>query len=466
MSLPSIGPDSSPGGGNVMTPKVGIIGMLIAFGVVVVGLVSLGIFGDEEPVETPGPGSSISLKPTPDAELAALLPEESLRTLERELGEWFMAEDRAPIYDGRAEDEAEWVEHLLDYRVWRRAQGLPEYVHGTIENVPDALDEPAPYRGRVVRVWGRVEKITSVELELPSGARPAWVTQVVDQAGTRWTMTGLSAPEEAIQTGEWVKGYGVFVKLWPVDDFPVRALHVFLSRELVKTFPPVTHREPKTEWLEQVKDSIHDPEDAKELEEGPLYGMLNYVRQLGPEGYAELRDTDQLMLETLPNALPLVDDGYERFRFQPVRVRLAPSVRTFGTEGDLPENPGNIDTVYRGYLMDDRNRVVMFLSPFGKEAFDFSSSRLVDVEGFFFKRRVVEPENRDPYWMPVLIGAATTPVATEHRGVDEGVLITILGGGSVLVFLGMLFVIYRNRQERARFESRWRNRKSSAGSRS
>lgn len=459
MNFRTNGPQDA-GSPFAVAPKVGLIGMLLVFAVVLAGVFSAGLFTDEEPVTATEPAAAVETRFVPDEELVGILPEESLRSLEAQFHDWFMAEDRQPIYDGRAEDEAEWVEYLLDYENWRRIRGLPEHAHGSLENVPDVLDEPAPYRGRLVRVWGRIEAVESVELALPSGARAAWITTVVDQAGTSWTMTGLSPPPERAEVGTWVKGYGVFTKLWPLPDRSVRALHVLLTRELVPTYKPVTFREPLTEWLELVKDDKLDPESAGQIEEVPLYGMLNYVRQLGPEGYLELRDVETLSIHNLPDALPLVDENvYQRYRFQPVRFPAAVAHRTFGTEGDLRENVGNIDWVYSGYVLDDRNRFVRFISPFPAEHFELEGNTRAMVEGFFLERVVVDPENSERYWQPILIGTVLEPVPVETMGVDSDTVLVLVGGGSVVVFLLMVFVIYRNKQERARFEERWRRRR-------
>ena len=97
------------------------------------------------------------------------------------------------------------------------------------------------------------------------------------------------------QTGEWVKAYGVFTKLWPREGAP--ALHAFLTRPLRASFPPVNHLQPANAWLTQIHDA--DPSDprAQRLEPIPFYGMLNYVRTLGPEGYRQARDTESNAME-------------------------------------------------------------------------------------------------------------------------------------------------------------------------
>lgn len=460
MSKRETGPGAAPKGG-VPSFKVGAAGMLICFGLVLASVIGLAVVssgsGDSPPVDGQGV-TKPTLKPIGEGALVIELPEDARRKLEGELLGWFRADDRKPIYDGQADDEQEWVEKLTSSSIWQRLQALPEFVHGRLENVPKVLNEPGPFRGTTVRVWGMVEELTTSELTLASGARPVWRARLVDGSGVSWTVTGFQPPPDDVKIGSWVKGYGVFTKLWPVEGSTARALHVLLSRPLVPSFEPVQHREPLTEWAASIIDGNSSEPRARDLEERPLYGMLNYVRTLGPQGYEELRDTDAIPIQDLETTLPLVKNP-DKYRFQAVRVRMAFEPGRFATDGNIPENPGNIGAVYQGHLLDGQSRVVYFVSPFPKAAFDLGTARQADVEGFFLKRMWTQPaSNKKPYWMPVLIGTAMTPVHVESNSIPLPVIMAILGIGSVIVFVFFLWMLYRGRQQREAFKERWEER--------
>jgi hypothetical protein len=440
-----------------------VVGLFVCFVIVLGAFLGMYAFdGDDTttPVDQP-PGRLPAVEYIDDHDLAALLPDDAKLKIERDLGQWFGAASRASIDDRAAVDEPEWVEHLLDPELFRSILRLPARVYHDLENVPDTLDDPSSQRGKLVRVWGKVAAIRPHKLALEGGERSVWLVELSDQHGVGWTATALDEPGGEIEGGVWVKAYGVFVKTWPAGDDRV-APHLFLTRPLVKSYPPVRVLEVKTSWLEEVVDGDASDPRSKVIEAGPFYGMLNYVRTLGPAGYRQGRDTEQFKVYDLTStagAQPLVKSGLT-YRFQAVRLRLAPSYREFAIEHVNDENPGNIESVYRGYAQDDQQTLIQLVSPFSRDEFHLEEARVVEVEGYFYKSRQVETNAGKRIWMPIVIVTQMTPVAWDRELGDPRLAIGIVAAGSVCVMFVFLLMLLRNRRERAEFELRQAERRS------
>lgn len=450
-------------GPGQVSPKAGVIGLVVCFVVVVGAFFGLYVF-DDDGGKKPGaepPGRLPGVEFVDPSDVAAMLPDDAKLQIERDLGAWFADPARAPIDDAAAVDESEWVEHLLDPALYRAILRLPNRVYGELDNVPDTIEEPASRRGKLVRVWGKVEAVRRQTLSVDGGPREAWVVEFSDQHGVPWSATALDEPAAEIEGGVWIKAYGVFVKTWPATGGRP-APHLFLTRPLVKSYPPVRELAPKTSWLEEVKDG--DPRDPRstKIEDGPFYGMLNYVRTLGPAGYRQARDTDKFQvfdLTSTDGARPLIRTPLN-YRFQAVRLRLAPSYPTFAIEQVNDENPGNIESVYHGYATDDQQSLVHLVTPFPRDEFRLQEARLIEVEGFFYKARQVETNGGKHIWMPVVIVTQMTPVAWEREAGDPRVAVAIVACGSLCVIAVFLIALLRNRRERSAFEARQTERRA------
>ncbi len=447
-----------PPPGFLISPKVGLVGFLVMLGLAGVAYVALGFFaGSDAPnPETPD-GSALvggvpvgGLKPTieyiDDGQLAAIDPEGTSRELQAELIHWFLAMDRKPISDREEVDEPEWAARILEEGVRRRMDRLPERVFGSLDNIPSVIDEPGPYRGTLVSVWGRVESVAQAKLRLPKGDRAVSRLRLLDHAGVAWVATVVAPVSDSVKVGSWVKIPGVFAKLWPNGDRP--ALHVFATRAPIGSFAPVSYDAPRVEWLEQVSDAT--PDGSTALEDVPFYGMLNYVRSLGIDGYRAARDNGSLEVADLTGtqgSKPLLD-APQNWRFRAVRLRAAPIHKEFVVDRSLGENPGNIDFIYRGYLVDDQNHPVLFMSPFPLEAFDFAGARMVEIEGFFFKRRMVQGTNGKRYYLPILVGVDITPIEIGPVGsaTDPKIVLAVAGSASMLMLLAFVFMVRRTKR--------------------
>ena len=452
--MKKLDPGTGPGGsplppppGFLISPKVGVVGLLIAFGLAGVAYVALALYvADDDASLTPNaPPVLPTIQRVDEGELAALLPEQSSRELESELHVWFQGK-REPISDRETVDEPEWAAHLLGDDVRRRMDRLPPFIFGSIENVPRVIDEPGPFRGTLVRVWARLDTVDEVRLKLPDGDRDVYRLGLTDHNGLSWVATATAPPPEETAVGDWVKVVGAFTKLWPQDGRP--ALHVFSSRAPIGTYPPMHYDAPRVEWLEQVRDET--PAASTALEDQPFYGMLNYVRSLGLSGYRELRDSGELTVEDMTGtegSRPLIQ-APQAWRFRAVRLRVAPLHKEFVVDRSIDENPGNIEFIYRGYVVDDQNQPILWMSPFPRDAFDFKGARIVEVEGFFFKRRRVEGSNNKPYYLPILVGTEIRPIEIGPIGpsTDLRVIFALVVAGSIVMLIMFAYVWRQSRR--------------------
>jgi len=440
-----------PPPGFLISPKAGLLGLLIAFGVAGVAFVALAVYVNDETTASSSPevpihGEQPTIEYVDDGQLAAIIPEEISRELQAELITWFQGMDRKPISDREQIDEPEWAAHLLTSDVRKRMDRLPQRVFGHLDNVPGVIDEPGPYRGTLVNVWGRVEQVDQATLRMRDGDREVSRIRLSGAAGLPWVATVAASVPDELASGDWVKIVGAFTKLWPDGDRP--ALHVFSTRPPIASFAPVSLREPRAEWLAQVHDAT--PEGSTALEDVPFYGMLNYLRTLGIDGYRELRDSGDLPVKDLTGtqgSQPLLE-APQTWRFAAVRLRVAPLHKEFVVDRSIGENSGNIEFIYRGYLVDDQTHPLLFMSPFAREDFDFAGARIVEVEGFFFKRRMVQGTNNKRYYLPILIGADIQPVDIGPVGPSAKpiTVLAIVVLGSVLLFCAFVFLSRRSKR--------------------
>ncbi len=448
--------------------KVGIIGLAAMFLLVIGALVFLGTMAKDTAPRTPSRNEPPTIVPAPrltpasEEDLAALMPEDRARELERELHEWFRAPDRRPITDGDPVDEAEWVAKLLSDDVRTRLNALPPRVYGALDNIPRVFDEPGPYRGTLVQVWGELSAIEEIPLQ-GQAERKAWLLTIEDPVGLVWTVTATRSPPPGVDPGDWVRVQGVFAKHWPLPDAKRPALHVFAVQEPARSYPPVTIREIDPQWLEQIDDESLEGATRNPAEDRVFWLFMNYVKTLGQEGYRALRDTDRILVHDLTDTMgstPLADHP-DTYRFQVVRLRLAPAYTQSALEEGLPENAGNIRSVYRMFMADDQSRPVQIFTPFDRSAFDLAGNpRVVEVEGYFYRRRAVEKRSGGMYWMPIVIA---TDIRAGHFPIGQSnnaLYLAIFGlGGAGLLLTMFTVLMLRNRRERAEFERRLQTRR-------
>lgn len=408
-----------------------------------------------------------------DGDLARLLPEETRDDLQNELRTWFQANERRPIDDRSGADEEEWVGHLLSDDVTIRLSRLPAHVFADLSEPDRVLHEPGPHRGSLVAVWGQVQTADAVQLPVapPTGA---WRVRMLDEKGRPWTVTTLREPAAAVVPGSWARAVGVLTKLYPVDGRRP-SFGLFTPQALAPSFPPFEAKAIDPQWAADVADATLEESQRKPSEETAFWYLCNYVRTLGSAGYRDQVASGALkpLDATGSRTITEIVNAPVLHRFRALRLRAAPLHRQFGVEAGFDENVGHIREIFRGYVVDDRHRPIWVVSPLPASEFRFDGARLVDVDGFFYKRMATKGESGNQYWLPVVVATSIRPYAVHDA--DSGVwaqaaLWTVMAGAVVLMALWIRLLL-RNRAERAatlrrhreRVEARAKSRSSGAG---
>lgn len=450
--------------------RVGPLGLVLMAGVVVLALFLL---VQTMAVNAPAPGT-----PTPapaqqgpdeiakepqiqflgEGDLAEQYPTMVRDELQQEILDWFQQTGRQAISDRAAALEDEWVNHFLSDEVRPRLERLPGWVFGELGDVARIVDEPGPHRGKLVQIWGSVREIDEIPLPTtpPSAGRRV---RIDDQQGRAWTIVTTKSMPESVHAGSWVKAYGVFVKVWPVEEGRPSFL-VLSAQKLAPSFPPVEQKAISPEWAEDVEDATLNKSQHRPGDEDAFWSLMNYVRTLGPEGYRAKVRSGELKVTDMTGSSGATDlaqrPALHRFELVRLRVGIAKGEGAFVTEQDLPENVGNISSVFRGFVIDDQQRVIWVMTPFAADAFKIGDARLAIVEGFFYKRMAVEKKSGGLYWMPVLVGTAIYPVNTaprEKSTAQWAAWIAIAGAATCVV----LYLVLSARTRRAAEETRRRH---------
>lgn len=450
--------------------KAGPLGLFLLLGVVVLAVAVLGKVGS-------GParkdGGTITepdrmtreprVEVLTDGDLAEQYPTTVRGELETELTAWFAAPERAPIDDAADFIEPEWMAHLRSDDVRPRLARLPAWVYDASADAARIAAEPAAFRGRLLGGWGKVEFVE--EIELPSSpVVHGWRVVLLDPSGRPWAALTPVRPPAEVVPGAWAKAFGAFVKLRPSGDAPP-ALVLHCEHPVIRSFPPVAHDAISPEWAAAVDDSTLESAGVRPGEEDAFWNLMNYVRTLGPEGYREQVRSGKLVVTDMTSSRGATDlkDQPVLHRFELVRLRLgiAQGDGAFVTEQDLMENVGGIRSVFRGYAIDDQQRVIWVMTPFPAETFRIAGARLATVEGFFYKRFAAKPANpeKPPFWMPVIVAASIEPVDVSKAPSSVAVYaawIAIAGAAACAVLWVVLLV--RSRRAAADAQRRHQER--------
>lgn len=454
---------ATPGASNPLAfAKVGPVAAFLLLGVVVLAVFVLGRVGSDgaAPAAPENPDAMTReprIEVLDDGALAAQYPATVRDELQDEIFAWFQETGRQALSDRSEEDEEEWVRWFLSDAVRPRLERLPLWVFGSLADPARVADEPGPHRGKLVQVWGAVRSIEQVEL--PTAARTrAWRLAVDDPAGIAWSLLTVREPSDATRPGSWVKGCGAFVKMRPSPEGKPTYL-VFSAQRPAPSYPPVAYTEISPEWAADVHDDTIEASQRRPGDEDSFYRLLNYVRTLGPDGYRAKVASGELKVTDMSSSRGATDlaqkPALHRFELVRLRVGIARGAGAFVTEPDLPENPGNIRDVFRGFVLDDQGRTVWVISPFPAETYTFGSARLALVEGFFYKRKAVEQKDGKLYWMPVIVATSITPIDVSKSETHFAVYaawIALVGVAACVVLWAVLLV----RGRRAAAETRRR----------
>lgn len=454
---------STPRAGLPFT-RVGPVWMVLTLGLVVVVFFVMGALksggggggeGTERPAATrPTDGEPIEpdrfvrepkIDVLDDGELARQYPETVREELQKELFDWWQTPGRQMIADARDELETEWVGHLLSDDVRPRLERLPSWVFGELQKQDRVLEEPGPHRGKLVQVWGAV--VSSEPVLLPvTPPKPAWRVRIDDPDGRAWTVVTNREPSDAIVTGSWARASGVFVKLRPAEEGRVTFL-VFSAQSLVPSYAPVESPELSPEWAAAIDDSTVEASQKRLADEDSFWMLMNHVKTIGTSGWRERVASGAIRLVDMTSARGATDLAQKPalHRFEPVRLRVGvgKGEGAFVTEPDLPENVGNIRSAFRGYVIDDQQRIVWVMSPLPAENFPMGNARLAIVEGYFYRRMAVEKKQGGMYWMPVVVAASITPIDTTKApstAIEQATWIVILGAVACMALLAFLLL--------------------------
>jgi len=295
------------------------------------------------------------------------------------------------------------------------------------------------------------------EVVLPTEPQsPAWRIRIDDPEGRSWTVVSPRSAPVGTVVGSWVKAFGVFVKLCPLEEGRV-SLVLFTPRQVLSSYPPKRVEAIDPAWAAEVHDDTVEAAQRPVADDEAFWLLMNYVDTLGPEGYrakvasGELKVTDM----TGPRGSTDLAQKPALHRFELVRLRLGVQQQgggAFVTEEGLPENPGNIRSVVRGNAMDDQGRLVWVITPRPMEELGLGNARLASVEGFFYRRRVADPRDGRRYFMPVVVATSIRPVVIEASRSDIVPLVAwtaLLAAAGCVGLFGYLTVRSRRQAQAA-----------------
>jgi hypothetical protein len=136
-------------------------------------------------------------------------------------------------------------------------------------------------------------------------------------------------------------------------------------------------------WGLEVREGTHA--ERTETDERPFWLVLNYVRELGIEGYRELRRSGEVAPQSFDRSVRRLLNIPESFRFRYVAIRGR--FRDPSEESDLAENPGEIEMLASALLIHESGELVRLVSPVPWAEHEATGLETpVLVEGVFYKR--------------------------------------------------------------------------------
>lgn len=435
--------------------RVGPFGLMILLVAVVLAMAVLGQCGkgtQDDPAGGLGGAGPDHVPREPkieivsDEDLPKLDPEGIARETEEILDKWFQTPGRKLIDDRSDDLEPEWILRFGEDDVRNALVNLPPHAFRELEARDRVRAEPGGRRGRLVSLLGEVRESAATEIPGAGGPRPAWKLRLLDDRGDPWVVVSVVEPSPEIAAGRWIRASGVFVKLAPgplggasAEERAAFVMHT--SQPMIPSFPPSRADALDPAWGAGIDDSTYESSQPLPGSDGDGFWLLgSWLNRLGPAGYAAKVASGEfkpLKVEDMGGPAQKPAD----FRLRLLRVRLAPVVSQFVTEGVQIENPGHVREVFRGFALDDTGRTVQVFSPFPASAFPkLDGVMVVWAEGYFYKRRAVENRNKpgSAYWMPVFVATRMTPIDPGGRpALDYAALVawTVIGSIPLLVLL-------------------------------
>lgn len=369
------------------------------------------------------------------------------------------------LMDGPTATDPEVLQYLTEQTIWNTEVtrvGKPHYKHLEKE-LGDLKFDPGPFRGEFVSAWGQV---VAVEKPIPFGDKVEGVEQLYgvlfrQSDGTLFHVlaTVPIVPVDR-EPGDWIQVYGIFYRLrtMTVDEKqePVLELVLVKDKEVFKAYPPVSVTELDPEWAKEIFEIQYD--EANNTDERPFWLTMNYVRELGREGYNELRESKDFKITDFGRlAKPILADKDKlRFKFVSMRGSLIQDT----VDIQQSDNPGKIKRIDTAVLLQPTEYLVFLASPRPWSEYGIKvGEEYVQVEGIFYKRWAYVPKAGPPAReIPLIIVTGIYPVDPESSALMVFVQIAIVG----LVFLVVItFVVLalRDRKKVQDFRADYRNQK-------
>jgi hypothetical protein len=419
---------------------------------------------------TPAPEQTAPMVPAPapvppkEISIVPLFPADQAQEIEQDLLEKFGTLGK--ILDGVPAPDGEPFDYLVDMATHdvRILNLLPEGF-ARDPDVARMKDDPGAFRGKLLSVSG----------ELLSLERSPWQGKVPQVEEVRrgvlrdgrgrlfsfsWPVANHLEPD-AVEPGKgWVRVQGLFYKVWPVPD-PAAAgntapsFHLVLQRAPDRSFPDLVVKDIDPAWMGQVHDA--DTQEMMKYDDEPLYHLLNLLGHLGQEGFEGWLKAKQAAApgariyppEDFTGRYKELLDNPALHRFRPVRY-TGFLLRPTQLDRDIPPNPGNVERLWVGYLVDvDFAPAVWVYSPRSFSAQGFKAEDRIRVDGIFFKRIAYQAAGKGPLKQAAVILAGRMVAAPPGKVFAKDLLLVVVGL-MVVVAGGLGFLLFRSRKEERR----------------
>jgi hypothetical protein len=377
----------------------------------------------------------------------------------------FMQADK--LLDGPSADDPDVLKYLIDQALWNiEVTRLSEF-HYSLLDEQAVLFEPGPHRGAFVSAFGQV---VAVEEPIPFAGQVDSVENLYgvlfrNAEGVLYHV--ISTVPIDRKPGDWIQVYGLFYRLRTVTvqkdgvdaQEPSIDLVLVKDKEVFKAYPPieVTELNPEGEnWTSLIHELTYD--EANETDERPFWLTLNYVKGLGKKGYEELREKPEFEIFHFGRLAKPILAEKEKYRFKFVSMRG--SIVRDWVDMLKSDNPGKIDRMDSGFLLQPTEYLVFLVSPRPWSEYDVKiGSEYVQVEGIFYKRWTYIPEKGPPAReIPLVIVTGVYPVDPEPDSLMVAVQILLVGVGLMVVVVFVVMAL-KDRKKVGDFRAEYRSGK-------
>ena len=301
------------------------------------------------------------------------------------------------------------------------------------------MTEPEKARGRLVYIEGQLSKINHTPLQAnATEITEVWRVKIVDlptdpRCSYTYYIYLIDEPKN-IATGEMVRLYAYFIKLWKFTDKKGKE-HV-VPYLIGKQIDPVDYT--TDPWI--LERTVHD-ETLSPNQKGLLY-LANKVKQMTPEQLRAAVDPEihWMQLELAPK------------RHRGVAVHCQGTLqRLRRVELEINDEYGaklGVRHLYSGFILIDHRRA--FTVYVLNEPTDIRERSYVGVDGLFLHKWSFDNKAGDRMTSPVLLGLEMKPV---EQPVSP--LYWVIPGAiaAVLVVLGILAVVEMRHSRQAQKEA-------------